>query len=151
MNIRLARVEERTRLLDLWERSVRATHGFLADRDIALLKPLVAVELASDALEWWVAASETEEPIAFLGYSPGTIEGLFVDPEHRGRGAGTQLIAHAQQLTAGELRVDVNEQNDAARGFYSSLGFEAIGRSATDDGGRPFPIIHMSRRPSGSP
>ena len=145
MRIRLARADDRPRLLELWERSVRATHHFLAENDIAMLKPLVAAELASDSLEWWVASSEGDEAIGFLGYSPGTIDALFVDPEHRGRGAGTHLVAHAQQLAGDELRVDVNEQNDAARGFYSSLGFEVVGRSATDDGGRPFPILHMAR------
>jgi len=145
MTIRRAIDGDRPLLLDLWERSVRATHLFLSEADIVALKPLVATALASDFPEWWVAADD-DEPIAFLGYSPGTIDALFVDPPHRGRGAGTQLVAHAQQLSGGALHVDVNEQNEAARGFYASLGFDAAGRSPTDDGGRPFPIIHMTRQ-----
>lgn len=145
MTIRRALVGDRPLLLDLWERSVRVTHTFLSENDIATLKPLVATALTSDALEWWVAVTAADEPIAFLGYSTGTIDALFVDPGYRGRGVGTQLVAHAQHLAGGALRVDVNEQNEAARGFYASLGFEAVGRSPTDDGGRPFPIIHMTR------
>lgn len=145
MTIRRALHGDGPPLLDLWERSVRATHAFLSEADIATLKPLVATALASDSVEWWVAATEADEPIAFLGYSPGTIGALFVDPRYHGRGVGTRLVGHAQQLAGGELRVDVNEQNDAARGFYKSLGFEAVGRSPTDDEGRPFPIIHMAR------
>lgn len=145
MTIRRSLDGDRPLLLDLWERSVRLTHTFLSESDIATLKPLVATALTSDALEWWVAATETDEPIAFLGYSTGTIDALFVDPRYRGGGVGTRLVAHAQRLAGGALRVDVNEQNEAARGFYSSLGFETVGRSPTDDGGRPFPLIHMMR------
>jgi putative acetyltransferase len=145
MIIRRAVDGDRPLLLDLWERSVRVTHAFLSENDIATLKPLVATALTSDALEWWVAATESDEPIAFLGYSTGTIDALFVDPRHRGCGVGTRLVAHSQHLAGGPLRVDVNEQNEAARGFYASLGFEVVGRSPTDDGGRPFPMIHMMR------
>lgn len=92
-------------------------------------------------------ADALDAPVAFLGFSPGVIEGLFVDPPHRGQGAGTLLVAHAQALAAGPLRVDVNERNVPALGFYEALGFAVVGRSATDDAGRPFPILHM-RRPA---
>jgi len=145
MNLRRARVDDASALLDLWERSVRATHGFLGEADILALRPLVAAELASDSIEWWVAADALDAPIAFLGYTPGVIEGLFVDPPRRGQGAGTRLVSHAQQLAAGPLHVDVNEQNELGRGFYESLGFVVKGRSASDTGGRPYPILHMLR------
>jgi len=145
MTIRRALESDRPFLLELWERSVRMTHTFLSESDIAMLKPLVATALTIDAIEWWVAATDEDEPMAFLGYSPATIDALFVDPRYRGRGVGTRLVAHAQHLAGGALRVDVNEQNEAARGFYASLGFESAGRSPTDDAGRPFPIIHMTR------
>ena len=49
MHVRPARVGDRERLLELWERSVRATHHFLEDSDVVALRPLVAEELASDA------------------------------------------------------------------------------------------------------
>jgi putative acetyltransferase len=52
MHVRPMRVEDRERLLKLWERSVRATHHFLEDSDIMALRPLVAEELAGDALDW---------------------------------------------------------------------------------------------------
>jgi hypothetical protein len=34
MHVRLARAGDRERMLSVWERSVRATHHFLAERDI---------------------------------------------------------------------------------------------------------------------
>jgi putative acetyltransferase len=140
--VRPARIEDRAPLLDLWERSVRGTHRFLGDRVVIALRPLVARELASDTIEWWVLESAAQL-IGFLGVTKEAIEGLFVDPEHHRRGAGTFLVAHAQHLCAGSLAVDVNEQNEDALRFYEALGFSVLGRSSTDAGGRPFPILHM--------
>jgi len=144
VNVRRAEPYDREQLLDLWERSVRATHGFLTESDIIGLRPLVAIELASETIGWWVFEAHGAA-IAFLGYANGTIEALFVDPDHQGRGAGTALVEHAQQLAGGPLSVDVNEQNDAALKFYEARGFVVIGRSPTDNAGRPFPLLHMKR------
>lgn len=145
MHVRLAQPQDREALLALWERSVRATHGFLTENDIVSLQPLVADELASDAVAWWVIASDALDPIGFLGYTKDTIEGLFIDPAHRGTGAGRLLVEHAQRLATGPLAVDVNEQNDAAIGFYERMGFTIVSRSPTDGAGRPFPLAHMRR------
>ena len=144
MSVRRARPADREPLLDLWERSVRATHDFLTESDITELRPLVADELSSEAIDWWVFDA-TGTVIGFLGFANDAIEGLFIDPEHRGRGVGTALVEHAQHLAVGTLRVDVNEQNDAARKFYEARGFVVVGRSPTDNAGRPFPLLHMSR------
>jgi putative acetyltransferase len=148
-HVRPARVEDRGRLLELWERSVRATHHFLEDSDVVALRPLVAEELASDALDWWVLVSGAGTPIGFLGFANDTIEALFIDPDYQGQGGGKLLVAHAQRLGAGALAVDVNEQNEAALGFYEALGFSVVGRSPTDAGGRPLPTLHMKREAPG--
>ena len=129
----------------MWERSVRATHHFLAEDDVIALRPLVAEELASDTLDWWVLVAPLDDPIGFLGFANDAIEGLFIDPNWRGQGAGTILVAHAQSLASGALAVDVNEQNKAALGFYEALGFSVVGRSPNDAAGRPFPLVHMRR------
>jgi putative acetyltransferase len=151
VHVRPARVEDRERLLELWERSVRATHHFLEDNDVVALRPLVAEELASGAVDWWVLVSATEALIGFLGFASDTIEALFIDPDHHGQGGGKFLVAHAQTLGAGALAVDVNEQNEAALGFYKALGFSVVARSPTDAAGRPFPILHMRRAAPGVP
>ena len=151
MHVRPARIEDRERLLELWERSVRATHHFLEDSDVVALRPLVAEELASDAVDWWVLVSATEALIGFLGFARDAIEALFIDPDHYGQGGGKLLVAHAQSLGAGALAVDVNEQNEVALRFYKALGFSVVGRSPMDAGGRPFPILHMKRAAPGAP
>jgi putative acetyltransferase len=149
--IRRAESDDHGALLELWERSVRATHHFLSGADVNDLLPLVADELSDSKTSWWVAAIEHGPIAGFLGYVPGSIEGLFVDPEFRGRGVGSLLIEHAQHLSGGGLRVDVNEQNPEALGFYQSRGFSIVGRSEVDDGGRPFPVLHMARWPGRGP
>ena len=67
---------------------------------------------------------------------------LFVHPAWRGQGIGRRLLTHA--VTAlGATMLDVNEQNPQAVGFYRRMGFEVVGRSALDDFGKPFPLLHM--------
>jgi putative acetyltransferase len=143
--VRRARPEDHEAIVALWERSVRATHHFLAEQDVAALRPLVADELASDAIDWWVLESTAGTLLGFLGFANDRIEGLFIDPDHRGQRGGSALVAHAQRLAGSSLVVDVNEQNQDAVGFYAALGFSVVGRSPTDESGRPFPILHMTR------
>jgi putative acetyltransferase len=147
--IRRARAADNDTLVALWVRSVRATHEFLTETDIAALRPCVREALSDDALELWVLTEGTDVPIGFMGLAGHDIAALFLEPARRGQGGGRRLVAHAQGLRDGHLTVDVNEQNPAARGFYEALGFVVVGRSPLDDGGRPFPILHM-RRPTGS-
>ena len=150
MRIRPSRTEDQPALVELWERSVRATHRFLTNEDVLRLRPFVALELAKPTIAWWVLDSDAGLPLGFLGFANDSIEALFIDPDHVGVGAGKLLIAHAQSLAEGrELTVEVNEQNDAAVGFYTSQGFTVFDRSPTDSAGRPFPLLRM-RRPAAS-
>ena len=147
--IRRARPEDSGPLRSLWERSVRATHDFLTEDDIAGLRPQVAEALGADALELWVLADAEDAPVGFMGLVGDDIAALFLEPAHHGQGGGRRLVEHAQALRGGELTVDVNEQNPAATGFYEALGFVVTGRSPLDPAGRRFPMLHM-RRPAPS-
>jgi putative acetyltransferase len=133
-------------LVPLWERSVRATHSFLTETDIACYRPLVEEFLAGESLELWVLTDSSNVPIGFLGLSAHAIEALFLEPVYRRHGYGRCLVQHAQQLRSGPLTVDVNEQNDAARAFYEALGFVVVGRSPLDETGRPHPLLHLRRQ-----
>jgi putative acetyltransferase len=150
-HIRRGRSADTAALVELWERSVRATHDFLAEADIVALRPLVEEALGDGALELWILADEDDEPIGFMGLSGDDIAALFLEPAHRGQGGGRRLVAHAQTLRRGDLTVDVNEQNPAAVGFYEALGFAVVGRSPVDDAGRPFPLLHLRRRADAGP
>ncbi len=145
MHIRTSPPAERPDLAELWERSVRATHTFLNEADISSLRPVVIEFLGRESLELYVLADEVDGPVGFLVLAGDAIEALFLEPSHRRQGCGSRLVAHAQQLRGGSLRVDVNEQNAEARDFYGALGFMVVARSPLDDDGRPFPLLHMRR------
>ncbi|OTG81346.1 acetyltransferase [Acinetobacter sp. ANC 5054] len=127
-------------LIDLWERSVRATHDFLPEEEINHLKPLILNEYFHHVLLHKYV--QDEKIIGFIGTSSDNIEMLFIDPDFRGQGVGRILTNFA--ITALKIeKVDVNEQNLQAVGFYKKLGFKIIGRSELDGQGKPYPILHL--------
>jgi len=78
----------------------------------------------------------------FLGVTEQKIEMLFIHPDKRGQGIGNLLNQFAvEQLHT--HKVDVNEQNEEAVGFYKKLGYEIVGRTEVDGLGKPFPILQM--------
>lgn len=130
-------------LTAIWRRSVEATHAFLSRDDIDDLRP--QVEAALGLLDVWVAEA-AGGPAGFMAMDGNMIEALFIDPPSMGMRLGTMFIDHAKTVCAdgAELRVDVNEANPAALGFYLSRGFRRIGRSETDRAGRPWPLLHLA-------
>jgi putative acetyltransferase len=142
MNIRQALPADRGELVDIWLRSVRATHTFLSEEDIQSLLPLARDYLTSDEPQLWVLCSDSGAVMGFMGMSGSKIESMFLAPEFHRCGGGRRLVRHAQELR-GELTVDVNEQNPSAHRFYEACGFVVDGRSELDDAGRPFPLLHM--------
>lgn len=133
--------DEYPALVDIWRSAVRATHDFLAEGDFARIEGnLAAAYFPAVTL---VVAERDGVPVGFAGVADGGLEMLFVDDSARGTGVGSALLAHAiEQL--GVTRVDVNEQNPGAHGFYVSRGFEEIGRSEVDGDGQPYPILHLA-------
>lgn len=128
------------RLITIWEASVRETHTFLTEADIAALKPEVhSALLGVPALH---GAYQEGVLQGFVGTAGDMIEMLFVDAALRGAGIGKQLLAYATGAL-GAKRVDVNEQNAQGVGFYQHMGFAVAGRSETDGQGRPFPLLHL--------
>src|SRR5262249_22886631 len=142
MNIRRAIPTDREALVGIWLRSVRATHTFLSEQDIQSLLPPARDYLTSDEPELWVLYSDSGELMGFMGMAESKVDALFLAPEFHSRGGGRTLVRHAHPL-GGELTVDVNEQNPAARRFNEACGFVVEGRSELDDAGRPFPLLHM--------
>ncbi|ART64340.1 acetyltransferase [Kushneria marisflavi] len=141
MKIESAASAEHQQLIEIWEASVRATHDFLAESDLIELKPLILNEYFK-AVSLSVAKSDDGKILGFCGVSDGNIEMLFVAPEARGQGVGASLARHVIS-TRGVTRVDVNEQNEQALGFYKHLGFTVIGRFPLDGQGKPYPLLHM--------
>jgi putative acetyltransferase len=144
ISIRESRPDDSDRAIEIWRRSVDATHDFLSLDHRAAIEVEVRHFLPKTPM--WLAVDDADQPQAFMILSAFKIEGLFIDPEARGDGIGRALVEHARTFIPQPM-VDVNEQNQQALGFYEHLGFERIGRSELDDEGRPYPLIHLQIDP----
>lgn len=134
---------EYQRLVEIWRSAVDATHNFLA----AEHRDEIESRLASDYLpqvELYVA-ERASGPVGFAGVLDGKLEMLFVAAAHRGQGVGGALLSFVV-TGCGVRAVDVNEQNARAVEFYQRRGFMVVGRSAVDEDGRPYPILHLALR-----
>ena len=128
-------------LLDVWERSVRATHTFLSEEEILRIKAYVPEALGGVA-HLFAALDEDGRPLGFMGVQDGSLEMLFLAPQARGRGLGRQLLQYGIDH-CGVGRLAVNEQNPAALGFYEHMGFAVYRRTDTDEQGGPYPLLYM--------
>ena len=136
--------QDHSTLLEIWEKSVRATHDFLPETMITELKPLILneyfhhVQLNKYMLD--------QQIVGFLGTSDDNIEMLFILPEYRRSGIGKALLDFAvKQLHI--YKVDVNEQNLQAVNFYQKMGFHTVNRSELDGQGNPYPLLHLRITP----
>lgn len=147
--MRIVQVQERhprliRALLDIWERSIRATHLFLSNGEIESIKEYVPRALTGvETLT--VAEDEGGQPVAFMGTESGTLEMLFIAPEERGKGLGKRLLRHGI-AHFGVKELAVNEQNPQAKGFYEHMGFRAYKRTERDEQGGPYPLVYMRLR-----
>lgn len=132
--------EEFAALVEIWRSAVRTTHDFLDEADFKRIESSLATHYFP-AVRLTVAELNGQ-PIGFAGVLDGALEMLFVSDEARGRGVGSALLTEVIKNQA-VSRVDVNEQNAGARGFYLGQGFVQVDRSELDGDGRPYPIIHM--------
>jgi len=132
---------EYSEVVDVWEASVRATHDFLREEDIAYFKPLILHEYLQ-AVHLRCVRNERLGIIGFLGAAAGKIEMLFIHPSARGKGIGKLLVDYAMKEFKVTM-VDVNEQNIQAVGFYERMGFKTVSRTEVDTLGMPYPILQM--------
>ena len=128
-------------LLKVWESSVKASHHFLKEEDFKELKVLILNQYF-DAVELKCVRDDTNQILGFSGVLDNTLEMLFIDATARAKGLGKLLVNYAicNQLVT---KVDVNEQNNEALGFYKHMGFKVIGRSKLDGQGKPYPLLHL--------
>lgn len=135
-------------LPEVWERSVRATHSFLSDGEVAQIRTYVpqALQRVEHLI---VAENPIGKPIAFMGAENGRLEMLFIAPTERGKGIGKRLLLHG--IRQYDIReVTVNEQNPLAVGFYEYMGFATYKRTALDEQGKPYPLLYMQWKGIGS-
>lgn len=148
MTMTIIEVAQRTpellaQLLQVWERSVRASHDFLTTSEIEQIKIYVPQALA-EVPHLLVAVDEEGRPLGFMGIADTSLEMLFLAPEARGQGLGRRLLQYGI-AHHGVNTLTVNEQNPQARGFYEHMGFVVERRSELDEQGNPYPLLYMRR------
>jgi len=140
LTLQTPRLSDYSELVQVWEDSVRATHHFLPESYILLLREYVLRRYLDAVM--LICCKDRQRICGFAGVANGRVDMLFVAPGYRGQGVGKRLLRYAiTELNADCL--DVNEQNPQALGFYLHEGFEVIGRSPTDGLGQPYPLLHM--------
>ena len=106
-------------------------------------KPLATTErrLAPDSLDWVFGAFVANALAGVVGLArepraknqhKGAVFGMYVAPEHGGRGVGTELMrcvieAARSQSGLQQLVLTVTDTNAAARELYEKFGFRSFG------------------------
>jgi putative acetyltransferase len=148
MKVSGIQADEYGRATELWEASVRATHGFVTEADLGVFRPLVGASFGQFA-QLAGLRDDDGQLVGFVDVENGKVEMLFLDPAIRGQGGGKLLLEHAVEVF-GASTLDVNEQNPRAVGFYLHHGFRVVGRSELDSTGRLYPLLHLTVPPTSS-
>lgn len=128
-------------LVDIWESAVLSTHDFLKKEDFLYYREHLPTYFQYVTLYGY---EQDGRLVGFIGVAENNIEMLFVHNDYRYKGVGKRLVMYAiEKLQV--CKVDVNEQNIQAIGFYRHLGFSVITRSDLDAEGKAYPILHMRR------
>ena len=128
-------------IMVIWESSVKATHNFLNNDDFVFYKNLIPIEYLQK-VDLYILLSN-KKTVGFIGIHEENLEMLFIAGDQRNKGYGKILLNYAvKKLNI--KKVDVNEQNIQAIGFYKKFGFKIIGYSEKDSMNKNYPILHLS-------
>lgn len=128
-------------LVDIWESAVLSTHDFLKKEDFLYYREHLPTYFQYVTLYGY---KQDGRLVGFIGVAENNIEMLFVHNDYRYKGVGKRLVMYAiEKLQV--CKVDVNEQNIQAIGFYQHRGFSVITRFDLDVEGKAYPILHMRR------
>ncbi|MDQ8141077.1 GNAT family N-acetyltransferase [Chryseobacterium sp. CFS15] len=139
-NIILSAPSDYPRIMEIWESAVVATHDFLTTEDFNYFKEVIPKDYLPNLNVYLIA--EEREIVGFAAVAEDTLEMLFIHTDFRGKGYG-KILCKFMKDKIGFTKVDVNEQNQLALQFYENMGFRKISRSAKDNSGKNYPIIHM--------
>ncbi len=85
-------------------------------------------------------AFEDDVLAGFVGFRPGDLSFVYVDPSRQGRGIATTLIQKALDELERPIRLDVFTNNKRAKALYEKFGFKTV-KTVTEKWSDKFPVI----------
>ncbi len=122
--IRFADPADAAEIADVHLRSRRARLPYLPElhTDEDVRAHFASVVLPSCSV---VVAVAQDRIVGFAAVAAGSVEHLYVDPDHLRSGIGSALLLRAKQISPDGLALWVFQRNDDARAFYRRHGFVA--------------------------
>lgn len=125
MKIRKAKEAELDRLIEIWLESSFQAHDFI-DQEYWEENREVMRNLYLPLSENFVVIEGTIK--GFLSMMGKEIAALFILPSEQGIGFGKALMQYAQEKN-NEIYLNVYAQNERAKAFYQSRGFQMVEES----------------------
>jgi putative acetyltransferase len=152
MTVRRATVDDADAICELHVRSIRVlcAADYTAEQVEAWAGPKTAesyVRAMTDGGETMsVAVDDAGRVAGFVAFKGAEIYGLYVAPESVGRGAGTTLLATAEDAmrAAGVAHVRFRSTLTAVT-FYTRHGYQCGGDAVSRMGGVEIPCVWMSK------
>lgn len=111
------------KIVTIWHQAFSLAHPFVATDFVEKVK----IDMRNIYLpntETWVYEKDNSI-LGFISMIENEIGGLFIEPNHHGKGIGTKLINYINQFHA-EVEVEVFKNNKIGVPFYEKYGFKLI-------------------------
>lgn len=127
---RLGMVMDKARMQEL--KSENLEQVFVAFRDAPYLDYLMSCKI--------FLAFKDVKLVGFIGFKPGKIEFIYVDPDKQGRGIATMLMEKALNKLKRPIKLEVFTNNKQAKSLYKKFGFKTI-KTVTEKWSDKYPVL----------
>lgn len=126
----LGMIMDKARMQELMSENLEQV--FVAFRDAPYLDYLMSCKI--------FLAFEDEKLVGFIGFKPGKIEFIYVDPDKQGRGIATMLMEKALNELKRPIKLEVFTNNKQAKSLYKKFGFKTI-KTVTGKWSDEYPVL----------
>lgn len=126
----LGMVMDKARMQEL--KSENLEQVFVAFRDAPYLDYLMSCKI--------FLAFKDVKLVGFIGFKPGKIEFIYVDPDKQGRGIATMLMEKALNKLKRPIKLEVFTNNKQAKSLYKKFGFKTI-KTVTEKWSDKYPVL----------
>lgn len=126
----LCTVMDKARMQEL--KSENLEQVFMSLRDAPYLDYLLSCRI--------YIALENDNLMGFVGFKPGRLEFIYVDPAKQGKGVATELMKKALAELMQPVKLDVFTNNRQAKSLYKKFGFKTT-KTITENWSEEYPVI----------